>query len=155
MHLQHHCGQCNGTVGNAVLSSAWSYPRSRQLIFFSWQMKTTSPHLPLERKPKSSCSDLRNTSTATLQVWRPLGAGDQVRGQCRLQTEAWRHCAPRENQHQATEHHRTGSAPKENSLGGSRTDPGAEREAHCSQVPTSVERGAREKQGENEASDHA
>lgn len=155
MHLQHHCGQCNETVGNAVLSSAWSYPRSRQLIFFSWQMKTTSPHLPLERKPKSSCSDLRNTSTATLQVWRPLGAGDQVRGQCRLQTEAWRHRAPRENQHQATEHHRTGSAPKENSLGGSRTDPGAEREAHCSQVPTSVERGAREKQGENEASDHA
>lgn len=113
------------------------------------------PPLPLERKPKSSCSDLRNTSTATLQVWRPLGAGDQVRGQCRLQTEAWRHCAPRENQHQATEHHRTGSVPKENSLGGSRTDPGAEREAHCSQVPTSVERGAREKQGENEASDHA
>lgn len=130
-------------------------PTKQTTHLFFLANEDDKPPLPLERKPKSSCSDLRNTSTATLQVWRPLGAGDQVRGQCRLQTEAWRHRAPRENQHQATEHHRTGSAPKENSLGGSRTDPGAEREAHCSQVPTSVERGAREKQGENEASDHA
>lgn len=58
--------------------------RQRQPSFSLLANGSNMP-LPLERKPKPSCCDLDNTSTAILQDRRPLRARNHLRAWCPIQ----------------------------------------------------------------------